>query len=99
ALGYELDHRSDIFSLGVVLYEMTTGKRPFLGSSFPEIANKIVNFQPPAIARLNYDAPPELERITLKCLQKHPDRRYQSAKELMVDLRSLIRELDQGPIA
>lgn len=99
ALGQEFDHRSDIFSLGVVLYEMTTGKRPFLGSSFPEIANKIVNFQPPAIARLNYDVPPELERITLKCLQKHPDRRYQSAKELMVDLRSLIRELDQGPIA
>ena len=98
ALGYELDHRSDIFSLGVVLYEMTTGQRPFLGSSFPEVANKIVNFQPPAIARLNYDVPPELERITLKCLQKQPDRRYQSAKELMVDLRSLIRTLDQGVV-
>jgi len=96
ALGKEFDHRSDIFSVGVVLYELTTGKRPFTGANFAELVNNIVHVQPPAIARLNYDVPPELERITLKCLQKQPDRRYQSARELMVDLKNLRRELDAG---
>src|SRR5262249_15135866 len=96
ALGKDLDHRSDLFSMGVVLYELATGQRPFTGSNTAEITNNIVHTQPPAIARLNYDVPPELERITLKCLQKHPDRRYQSARELMVDLKNLRRELDAG---
>ncbi len=98
ALGKPLDHRSDLFSLGVVLYELTTGQLPFGGSNFAEILNNIVHSQPTAIARLNYDVPPELERITLKCLQKLPDRRYQSARELMVDLRNLARELEHGGI-
>src|SRR5262249_52062276 len=52
ALGKDLDHRSDLFSLGVVLYELATGQAPFTGSSFGEIVNRIVNAQPPAIARL-----------------------------------------------
>ncbi len=99
ALGKDLDHRTDIFSLGVVLYEMTTGKRPFLGANFAEIVDKIVHHQPTAIARLNYNVPPELERVTLKCLQKVPDRRYQTARELIVDLRNLARELEQGEAA
>ena len=96
ALGKDLDHRTDIFSVGVVLYELATGQRPFAGSNFAEIADKIVHAQPPAIGRLNYDVPAEFERITLKCLQKQPDRRYQSARELMVDLKTLQRELDAG---
>ncbi len=96
ALGKPLDHRSDLFSLGVVLYELVTEKLPFGGKNFSEILNNIVNSQPTAIARLNYDAPPELERITLKCLQKMPDRRYQSARELMVDLKHLQREIENG---
>lgn len=96
ALGKEVDHRTDIFSLGVVVYYLATGKLPFTGASFPEVVNKIVNAQPPAIARLNYDVPQELERITLKCLQKLPERRYQTARELMVDLRNLSRELERG---
>jgi serine/threonine protein kinase len=89
-----VDHRSDIFSLGVVLYELLTGQRPFTGANFAEVIDKIIHAQPTAIARLNYDVPPELERITLKCLQKQPDRRYQSARELLVDLKNLRRELD-----
>jgi len=99
ALGKDLDHRTDIFSMGVVLYELTTGKRPFTGANFAEIVNNIVHSQPAAIARLNYDAPPELERITLKCLQKLPERRFQTARELLVDLRNLARELEHGPAA
>jgi serine/threonine protein kinase len=99
ALGKDLDHRTDLFSVGVVLYELSTGQRPFAGANFAEIVNKIVNEQPPAIARLNYNVPPELERITLKCLQKSPDRRYQTSRELMVDLRNLARELEHGPAA
>jgi serine/threonine protein kinase len=96
ALGKDLDHRTDIFSMGVVLYRLITGQLPFVGVNFAEILNKIVHAQPPAIARLNYDAPPELERITLKCLQKSPDRRYQSARELMIDLQNLVRVIDDG---
>jgi serine/threonine protein kinase len=94
ALGRELDHRTDLFSVGVVLYELATGQKPFTGSTFAEIVNIIVHAQPPAIARLNYDVPPEFERIVLKCLQKQPDRRYQSARELLVDLKNLQREID-----
>src|SRR5262249_4444873 len=99
ALGKDLDQRSDLFSVGVVLYELATGHKPFIGATLTEVVNKIVQAQPPALARLNQDSPPELERITLKCLQKHPDRRYQSARELMVDLRNLARALDQGDVS
>lgn len=94
ALGKDLDHRSDIFSVGVVLYELATVQPPFTGRNLAEMVNKIMHAQPPAIARLNCDVPPELERITLKCLQKQPDRRYQSARDLIVDLKTLRRELD-----
>ena len=94
ALGKEVDHRSDLFSLGVVIYELATGQPPFAGTGLGELVNNIVNAQPTAIARLNYDVPQELERITLKCLQKSPDRRYQSARELMVDLENFKRDLE-----
>jgi serine/threonine protein kinase len=98
ALGREIDHRSDIFSVVVVLYELATGQRPFSGATFAETVNKIINTQPPAITRLNHDVPAEFERIILKCLQKQPDRRYQSARELMSDLKELRRRLDAGPV-
>ena len=96
ALGQDLDHRTDIFSFGVVLYELATGQKQFDGKNFAEIIDKIVHAQPTAIGRLNYDVPHELERIALKCLQKSPDRRYQSARELMIDLQNLVRDLESG---
>jgi two-component system LytT family response regulator len=102
ALGRELDHRSDLFSLGVVLYEMTTGRLPFAGATTQETLAKILQAQPEAIARFNYDAPPDLERIIRKCLEKDRERRYQSAGELLVDLKNLERDSrapDPAPIA
>jgi non-specific serine/threonine protein kinase len=96
ALGRPVDQRSDLFSLGAVLYEMATGRVPFSGDSAAEILDRVTHAQPEAIARFNYNLPPELERIIRKCLEKDRDRRYQSARELLVDLRNLKRDSDSG---
>jgi len=83
------DPRSDLYSAGAVLYEMATGKRPFRDRTAPQLADAI--FHQPAVPprALNARISPELERIILKCLQKEPENRYQSAAELEVDLRQL----------
>src|SRR5438132_5838178 len=94
SMGREVDHRTDIFSLGVVLYEMATGRVPFSGASLTETIDRIAHAQPEAIARFNYSVPPELEVIIKKALRKNRDERYQSARDLLVDLRDLERELE-----
>jgi TolB-like protein len=91
-LGKDLDARTDLFSLGVVLYEMTTGRQPFSGSQANEVMDRILHVQPDAIARFNYDVPPELERIIRKCLEKDRERRYQLAREVWADLSRLKEE-------
>jgi serine/threonine protein kinase/tetratricopeptide (TPR) repeat protein len=95
-LGREVDHRTDIFSLGVVLYEMATGRLPFSGPSATEMMDRILHAQPEAIADFNRDAPAELERIVRKCLEKDRERRYQSTHELLIDLSHLKRGIDSG---
>ena len=98
ALGRDLDQRSDIFSQGVVIYEMLTGRLPFEGASATEIIDCIIHKEPIPIARFNYDVPPELERIVRKCMEKDRDRRYHSAREVSVDLRNLQRDSDTNAV-
>ena len=92
--GRPLDARSDLFSLGVVLYEMLTGRLPFEGATATDVADSIINADPPALARLNYAVPERLDAIVLKALAKDPAFRYQSARELYIDLIAVTRWLD-----
>lgn len=96
AIGRAVDTRSDIFSLGVVLYEMLTARLPFDGENTIEVIDRIINSEPMPLARLNYAVPPDLDRIVRKCLEKDRDRRYQSVRDLLIDLRNLQRDSDSG---
>jgi serine/threonine protein kinase/Tfp pilus assembly protein PilF len=92
--GRALDARSDLFSLGVVLYEMLAGRLPFEGDTATDVADRILNGNPPALSRFNYAVPERLDAIVLKALAKDPAFRYQSARELYIDLHALGRWLD-----
>src|SRR5450755_1909380 len=99
ARGKELDGRTDIFSFGLVLYEMATGKQTFSGNSSAEIFDAILNRTPVAPVRLNPAVPADLERIINKALEKDRNLRYQHASELRTDLQRLKRDTDTGRVS
>ncbi|MEO8026562.1 MAG: protein kinase [Bryobacteraceae bacterium] len=92
AMGRAVDTRSDLFSLGALLYYMATGRMAFPGENSQEVLAKLLQSQPEAIGRLNYEVPEALERVIRKCLEKDREIRYQSAREIVIDLRGLSRE-------
>src|SRR5262245_7031116 len=93
--GHEVDHRSDLFSLGVTLYELATRRHPFAGETATETRDRILHAQPEPITNLNSSIPQEFERIASKCFEKNLERRYQSARDLVADLRQL-RQTDES---
>ncbi len=95
--GKELDTRADLFSFGVVLYEMATGRQPFQGETTEMILETILNRAPVPALRLNSELPPQLEEIIHKALEKDRELRYQHASDLRADLQRLKRKIESGP--
>jgi eukaryotic-like serine/threonine-protein kinase len=93
AKGQEVDERTDIFSLGAVIYEMLAGKAPFAGDSMPETFANLINTEPQPLSHFAANVPDELQRIVTKALRKNQDQRYQTMKDLMTDLRDLRESL------
>lgn len=90
--GHDTDHRSDIFSFGVLTYELLTGRLPFKGVHETALAYEIVNVDPAPMSAVKPDIDPELDRIVLECLEKDPSERYQSMAEVSKDLKRFKRE-------
>ena len=87
--GEKTDFRSDLWSAGVVLFELATGQRPFPESNAPVMINAILNLAPAVPSQINTQVPPQLDNLVLKALEKEPEHRYQSAKEMAVDLERM----------
>jgi serine/threonine-protein kinase len=95
AMGAKVDGRSDLFSVGVVMYQLLTGQAPFEAASLVSLANKIAKEEPTPIAKLRRDAPAALRRIIERCLKKEPNKRFQSGQELAAALTKLVQEMDE----
>jgi serine/threonine protein kinase len=87
-MGSTVDHRADLFALGVILYELLTGKKPFAGDNMSTIVYKIVNEEPPNITQINHDLPAGYEDVIRKALAKSPEERYQSGQAMIAALES-----------
>jgi len=94
----EIDHRSDIFSFGCILYEAITRHKAFEGKDAIDSLNKIIREQPTPIANLNPEVPYDLQKIVRRCLAKDPDERHQSIKDVAIELKEVRRELHAGAI-
>ena len=94
--GQEIDHRSDIFSFGCILYEAITRRKAFAGKDAIDSLNKIIREQPTPITNFNPDAPYDLQKIVRRCLAKDPEERYQSIKDVAIELKEVRRELQAG---
>src|SRR5688572_14728112 len=92
----EIDHRSDIFSFGCILYEAITRRKAFAGKDAIDSLNKIIREQPTPIANLNPEVPYDLQKIVRRCLAKDPDERHQSIKDVAIELKEVRRELQAG---
>ncbi|HEX6972811.1 MAG TPA: protein kinase [Vicinamibacterales bacterium] len=99
ALGRPIDHRADLFSLGIVLFELLTGRMPFEGGTPTEIIDRILHHAPPPVSRYTTAVPPALDAIVARALEKDPLFRYQSARDLQGDLRRVAEEMDGAPRA
>ena len=98
AEGKTVDHRSDIFSIGIILYEMATGERPFKGDTTASILSSILRDKPASVTELNPDVPRDLSKIIRHCLVKDPEDRYQTAKDLRYELKELKQEVESGEV-
>jgi len=94
ARGLAVDARTDIFSLGVVIYELVAGQAPFGGATRSDLIVALLEREPPPLARFTAEVPAELERIVMKALAKDPDERFQTVRDLLIDLKRLKQKLD-----
>jgi serine/threonine protein kinase/tetratricopeptide (TPR) repeat protein len=92
----QIDHRSDIFSFGCILFEAVTGRRAFEGADPIDTLNKIIREPTPQVSSISPSTPPDLQRIIRRCLAKDPDERFQSIKDVAIELREVRRELTGG---